>query len=121
LAIAKEYAKVSGKSTELTRTRAASIGTIQQRLRETVDIGAIERARHSLTEVIRSELDDREQYIILHHFGLVGHGVRKQRKTLNQIGLDLQLSTERVRQVELTGLQKLRQCLSSEEFELLTE
>ena len=52
---------------------------------------------------------------------LVGHGVRKQRKTLNQIGLDLQLSTERVRQVELTGLQKLRQCLSSEEFELLTE
>ncbi len=121
LAIAKEYAKVSGKSTELTRTRAASIGTIQQRLRESVDIGAIERARHSLTEVIRSELDDREQYIILHHFGLVGHGVRKRRKTLNQIGLDLQLSTERVRQVELTGLQKLRQCLSSEEFELLTE
>jgi len=121
LAIAKEYAKVSGKSTELTRTRAASIGTIQQRLRETVDIGAIERARHSLTQVIRSELDEREQYIILHHFGLVGHGVRKQRKTLNQIGLDLKLSTERVRQVELTGLQKLRQCLSSEEFELLTE
>lgn len=121
LAIAKEYAKVSGKSTELTRTRAASIGTIQQRLRETVDIGAIERARHSLTQVIRSELEHREQYIILHHFGLVGHGVRKQRKTLNQIGLDLKLSTERVRQLELTALQKLRQCLSREEFELLTE
>lgn len=121
LAIAKEYARVSGKSTELTRTRAASIGTIQQRLRETVDIGAIERARHSLTQMIRSELNEREQYIILHHFGLIGHGVKKQRKTLNQIGLDLNLSTERVRQVELTALQKLRQCLSSEAFELLTE
>ena len=121
LAIAKEYAKVSGKSTELTRTKAASIGTIQQRLRETVDIGAIERARHSLTQVIRSELENREQYIILHHFGLIGHSVRKQRKTLNQIGLDLKLSTERVRQLELTALQKLRQCLSREEFELLTE
>jgi RNA polymerase primary sigma factor len=121
LAIAKEYAKVSGKSTELTRTKAASIGTIQQRLRETVDIGALERARHSLTQVIRSELEPREQFIILHHFGLVGHGVRKQRKTLNQIGQELQLSTERVRQLELAALQKLRQCLSRKEFELLTE
>ena len=71
--------------------------------------------------MIRSELENREQYIILHHFGLVGHGVKKQRKTLNQIGLDLNLSTERVRQLELTALQKLRQCLSREEFELLTE
>jgi RNA polymerase sigma factor (sigma-70 family) len=120
LAIAKEYARVSGKSTELTRTRAASIGTIQQRLREAADIGAIERARHSLTQVIRSELDEREQHIILNHFGLIGHGVRKQKMTLKQIGDHLQLSKERVRQIELTALQKLRQCLSSEEFELLT-
>jgi DNA-directed RNA polymerase sigma subunit (sigma70/sigma32) len=36
-----------------------------------------------------------------------------------QIGEELGLSKERVRQIELTALQKLRQSLSSEEFELL--
>lgn len=120
LSIAKEYARVSGKSRELSPTKAASIGTIQRRFRETTDIAAIERARHSLTQVIRTELDAREQHIILHHFGLLGTGVRKQTKTLKQIGADLSLSKERVRQIELVALQKLRQCLSSKEFELLT-
>ena len=101
-------------------TKAASIGTIQRHLRETIDIAAIERARHSLTHVIRNELDAREQHIILYHFGLVGSDVKKQTKTLKQIGEDLDLSKERVRQIELVALQKLRQCLSSKEFELLT-
>lgn len=120
LSIAKEYARVSGKSRELSPTKAASIGTIQRHLRETIDIAAIERARHSLTHVIRNELDAREQHIILYHFGLVGSDVKKQTKTLKQIGEDLDLSKERVRQIELVALQKLRQCLSSKEFELLT-
>jgi RNA polymerase sigma factor (sigma-70 family) len=119
LSIAKEYAKVSGKSTELSKTRAESIGTIQRRLRDTADIAAIERTRHGLTQVIRSELDQREQYVILHHFGLLG-GVKKDSKTLNEIGQSLGLTKERIRQIELKALQKLRHCLSSEEFELLT-
>jgi RNA polymerase sigma factor (sigma-70 family) len=120
LSIAKEYAKVSGKSTELSKTRAESIGNIQRRLRETADIAAIERTRHGLTQMIRSELDQREQYVILHHFGLVGSGVKKESKTLNEIGNSLGLTKERIRQIELKALQKLRHCLSSEEFDLLT-
>jgi RNA polymerase primary sigma factor len=120
LSIAKEYAKVSGKSTELSKTRAESIGNIQWRLRDTADIAAIERTRHGLTQVIRSELDQREQYVILHHFGLIGLGVKKDSKTLNEIGENLGLTKERIRQIELKALQKLRQCLSSEEFDLLT-
>ncbi len=120
LSIAKEYAKVSGKSTELSKTRAESIGNIQRRLRDTADIAAIERTRHGLTRMIRSELDQREQYIILHHFGLIGSSVKKDTKTLNQIGDSLGLTKERIRQIELKALQKLRQCLSSEEFDLLT-
>jgi RNA polymerase primary sigma factor len=121
LNIAKEYARVSGKSTELSRKRATSLATFQRELgNAAADIGAIERARQSLTQVIKNELDEREQYVILNHFGLLGSPVKKQTKTLKQIGQDLNLTKERVRQIELIALQKLRQSLSSEEFELLT-
>jgi RNA polymerase primary sigma factor len=121
LDIAKEYAKVSGRSTELTPRRAASLASIQRDLRGTsADVSALERTRQSLAEVIREELDEREQYVILHHFGLIGSSIRKNTRTLKQIGEELGLTKERIRQIELTALQKLRQCLSSEQFELLT-
>ena len=121
LSIAKEYAKVSGKSTELTREKAGSLANILPFLKPAEsDFAAIERARHSLVQVVKDELDQREQYIILNHFGLVGSLIRKKKKTLQQIGEDLGLTKERVRQLELIALQKLRNSLSIEEFELLT-
>jgi len=122
LNIAKEYAKVSGKSIELTREKAGSLANIQRYLRttEAADFPAIERARKSLVQTIKDELNEREQYIILNHFGLIGSPVKKEKKTLKQIGEDLDLTKERVRQLELIALQKLRQSLSIEEFELLT-
>ena len=122
LNIAKEYAKVSGKSTEPSRQRAASLANIQRSLRaiDAADFAAIERAHQSLAHVIKDELNEREQYIILNRFGPVGLPIKRKTKTLKQIGEELSLSKERVRQIELTALQKLRQCLSVEEFELLT-
>ncbi len=121
LDIAKEYAKVSGRSTELTPKRAASLASIQRDMRDTTaDLLAIERTRQDLAEVIRQELDEREQYVILHHFGLTGSAIRKNTRTLKQIGEELDLTKERIRQIELSALQKLRQCLSREQFEMLT-
>ena len=121
LNIAKEYAKVSGRSTELTAKQAASLASFQRGLRETTaDVLAIERTRQSLAQVIREDLDEREQYIILHHFGLTGSSVKKNTKTLKQVGEELGLTKERIRQIELSALQKLRQRLSPEQFELLT-
>jgi RNA polymerase primary sigma factor len=96
LNIAKEYAKVSGKSTELTREKAGSLANILPFLKiAKADSAVIERARHSLVQVIKDELDQREQYIILNHFGLVGSLIRKNKKTLQQIGQDLGLTKDR--------------------------
>ena len=83
------------------------------------DVAAMERARNDLIQVVRNNLESREQYIIINHFGLEGTLVKKNKKTLKQIGDELGLSKERVRQIELVGLQKLRQSLSPEQFDLL--
>jgi RNA polymerase primary sigma factor len=121
--IAKDFArKVPAYRRRPDKGGADALDTIQRDLRvaEGIDFGAIERARHSLVQVIKNELDEREQYVILHHYGLAGSSVIKQTKTLREIGDELKLSRERVRQLELTALQKLKQSLSIEEFELLT-
>ena len=122
LSIAKEYARLSGKGTKMPRTRADQMGDIERDLRTRLvaDAASIEKARRSLVQVIRNELAESEQYVILHRYGLVGSPVRKETKTLQQIGEEIGLSKERIRQIELTALQKLRQSLSSEQFELLT-
>ena len=123
--IAKDFARKVPESAAGGLT--AQVETIQddidqnRRITEAVDSGLIEQARQSLAQVIRDNLDEREQYIILNHFGLFGSRIKKEKKTLQQIGEELNLTKERVRQIELTALQKLRQLLSMEEFELLTE
>jgi RNA polymerase primary sigma factor len=121
--IAKDFArKLPADRTRLDSGRADTLENIQKdlRLTEGVDFSAIERARHSLVQVIKDELDQREQHVILHHYGLAGSSIIKKTRTLKEIGDELNLSRERVRQLELTALQKLKQSLSIEEFELLT-
>jgi RNA polymerase sigma factor (sigma-70 family) len=117
-AIAKHYArKIPAEAPRAT----AAIEDIQRDLRTSIDasVVAVERARSSLIQVIKDNLDEREQFIILNHFGLTGSPPKTTKKTLTEIGEHLNLTKERIRQVELAALQKLRQCLSIEEFELL--
>ena len=123
LAIAKEFArKIPAEENRLDKASAASVDNIGRDMRtaEIIGVAAVEQARKSLVQVIRENLDEREQYIIINHFGLLGTLIRKQKKTFKEIGTELNLSKERVRQIELTALQKLRHSLSIEQFELLT-
>jgi DNA-directed RNA polymerase sigma subunit (sigma70/sigma32) len=49
-------------------------------------------------------LDERERYILLNHYGLEGRDAR----TMADIGKSMGLSRERVRQIEVGALQRLR-------------
>ena len=124
-AIAKDYARrIPAEFAQLDKFAEVPIEKVQEDLRTTAaTVVNIERAHRSLIKAIRDNLDEREQYIILNHFGLIASKtkkLKKEKKTLQQIGEDLQLSKERVRQLELVALQKLKHLLSTEEFELLT-
>ena len=121
--IAKDFArKIPDQIGTFSKTRKASLANIHREMRteDATDFAAIERAAQSLAQVIKDNLTEREQYVIINRFGLVGPPIKKQTKTLVQIGQELNLSKERIRQIELVALQKLRQSLSPEEFELLT-
>jgi len=121
--IAKDYAgKIPAEKLRRGRRDRAGILNIHQdlSLRHRANIRQLEQAGRDLVKVIRDNLDEREQYVMVNHFGLEGPAARKNKKTLQQIGKNLELSRERVRQIELEALQKLRQVLSIEEFELLT-
>ena len=121
--IAKDYArKIPAIASRMDKTTAASLANFHRDLRtkDAADFAAIDRAHKSLTRVIKDNLTEREQYIIMNRYGLIGSPVKKKTKTLMQIGRELGLSKERIRQIELGALQKLRQSLSVKEFDLLT-
>jgi RNA polymerase primary sigma factor len=121
--ITKDFArKIPDQIGTFGKTSKASLANIHREMRseDATDFAAIERAAQSLAQVIKDNLTEREQYVIMNRFGLVGPPIKKQTKTLVQIGQELNLSKERIRQIELVALQKLRQSLSPEEFELLT-
>ncbi|MBW8016432.1 MAG: sigma-70 family RNA polymerase sigma factor [Planctomycetes bacterium] len=124
LAIAKDYArKIPAETFRLDSPSSVDMESLSHDIRgdHLADITAIETAAQSLDEVIENNLTKRQQYIIRNHFGLEGNRIIKKAKTLEEIGRTLNLSRERVRQIELIALQQLRHNLSPEQFDLLTK
>lgn len=121
--IAREFARLQPGAKQAAAEKSdLDDASIWQHLKtRPAGVEEIEMARSSLEEVIKENLTTREQYVIRYHFGLTGSLVKKQFKTLKQMGDELGISKERVRQIELIALGKLRQTLSPEEFNLLTK
>ncbi len=85
---------------------------------------AIETARRSLQDIMAETLEEREQMVVSEHYGLAtlfeGPG-RRVAKSFNKIGELMGLSKERVRQIELSALNKLRKALSQDQFDYLIQ
>jgi len=71
--------------------------------------------RQSQVEKILDRLDDREQKIIVTRFGL---NQGKEPKTLKQVGVELGVTKERIRQIEARALNKLRRAAQEERIEI---
>ena len=67
-------------------------------------------------EVMLSHLSPRERTILIDHYGLVETG---DTQTFDQLGKRLGISKERVRQIELQALKKLRRIMKPQEADLL--
>lgn len=71
--------------------------------------------RQQQVEKILDRLDAREQAIIISRFGL---DRRQEPKTLKEVGSDLGVTKERIRQIEARALSKLRLAIAEERIEL---
>ena len=74
-----------------------------------------QRLRSEQVNKILSRLDDREQKIIISRFGL---DYRQEPRTLKEVGAEMGVTKERVRQIEARALDKLRQAVQDERLEL---
>ena len=123
LAIAKDFARqIPAEATRPDRAGGSDFSQMTRTLPGggLPDLAAVEQAQRNLRQIIEQELDERERYVVMNRYPL-GEGVIPQKpKTLKEIGLHLAVSKERVRQIELQALQKLRHMLSPEQFDLLT-
>jgi RNA polymerase primary sigma factor/RNA polymerase sigma factor len=79
-----------------------------------VELEHAQQTRETQVNRILSRLDEREQSIIVRRFGLDHH---KEPQTLKEVGEEMGVTKERVRQIEARALSKMRQAARDDKLE----
>ncbi|MCR9115778.1 MAG: sigma-70 family RNA polymerase sigma factor [bacterium] len=82
---------------------------------DAVELETLQNAREKQVKLILSALDEREQKIIISRFGL-DHSQEPQ--TLKQVGAEMGVTKERIRQIEARALNKLRAAAAEEKIDI---
>ena len=88
--------------------------TEEQRANPAIEESAQSNREQQIGRILR-RLDEREQKIIIGRFGL-DH--RQEPQTLKEVGAELGVTKERIRQIEMRALTKLRQAAKEEKIAL---
>ncbi|WP_442483483.1 sigma-70 family RNA polymerase sigma factor [Aeoliella sp. SH292] len=88
--------------------------TEEQRANPMIEESAQDTRERQIERILR-KLDEREQKIIIGRFGL-DH--RQEPQTLKEVGAELGVTKERIRQIEMRALTKLRQAAKEEKIAL---
>ena len=118
-AIMKNFARTiphEFKHRDRFRTSLDEMFTSQEDARgDQMEEESAQRLRSEQVNKILSRLDDREQKIIISRFGL---DYSQEPQTLKEVGDEMGVTKERVRQIEARALSKLRQVVQEESLEL---
>ena len=75
----------------------------------------IQSERERLLDHLLDELSERERRILVSRYGI---GRNETPRTLRQIGVDMEVTKERVRQIEIRALAKLKKAMEEENLEI---
>jgi RNA polymerase primary sigma factor/RNA polymerase sigma factor len=89
-------------------------GTTEDARSDQVEQESSQLQREAQVEKILGRLDEREQKIIIRRFGLQRG---QEPLTLKQVGAELGVTKERIRQIEARALSKLRRAVDEEKIE----
>jgi RNA polymerase primary sigma factor/RNA polymerase sigma factor len=118
-AIMKNYARTipdEHRQRDRFRTSHAEMfGSAEDRRSDQFEMESAQFQRESQVEKILGRLDEREQQIIISRFGLTRG---REPLTLKEVGAEMGVTKERIRQIEARALNKLRKAARDERIEI---